>query len=78
MFTISIIICLSGWYKNRIEGSGTQETIIKVHQVASNVMIMMLINSHFDIYIVKISNNVKLVLFSYIARCSTLMREQFV
>ena len=38
MFTISIIICLSGWYKNRIEGCGTQETIIKVHYITSDVI----------------------------------------
>jgi len=38
MFTISIIISLSGWCKNRIEGCGTQETIIKVHNMTSDVM----------------------------------------
>ena len=34
----SIIICLSGWYKNRIEGCGTQEIIIKVHNMTSDVI----------------------------------------
>ena len=38
MFTISIIISLSGCCKNRIEGCGTQKTIIKVHNMTSDII----------------------------------------